>query len=236
MAFQDQFFSHNQNRNLQSFTMNNNGYDSIQIQRNNLVHSHGIAFQLEKQRQEIDQFIISQRERLKSEINRQSRQNITLILREYEARAIFMTNQKDEEIAKGKRKETELEDLLRKMVMENEAWRVSALQKEAMAVSLNNSIAELQRENNKNNNNNNGGCDFGFEIEDSESRIEEEEEDDNGFMMGNGMMICRRCGLSSSCVVFLPCRHLCSCESCEPLMSSCPVCNMAKKSCLHALF
>jgi E3 ubiquitin-protein ligase BOI-like protein len=40
---------------------------------------------------------------------------------------------------------------------------------------------------------------------------------------------CKRCYSRSSCVLFLPCRHLCSCKNCEAFLGSCPVCNAVKE-------
>ncbi|KAG8368079.1 hypothetical protein BUALT_Bualt15G0008000 [Buddleja alternifolia] len=43
------------------------------------------------------------------------------------------------------------------------------------------------------------------------------------------------CNSRNSCVIMLPCRHLCSCRNCDAILDSCPVCNMVKKASIEAL-
>ncbi|KAK9077652.1 hypothetical protein SSX86_005989 [Deinandra increscens subsp. villosa] len=44
---------------------------------------------------------------------------------------------------------------------------------------------------------------------------------------------CRRCGKEESCVLLLPCRHLCVCSLCVSSVSLCPVCNTTKSAGVH---
>ncbi|KAD4178690.1 hypothetical protein R6Q59_022346 [Mikania micrantha] len=44
---------------------------------------------------------------------------------------------------------------------------------------------------------------------------------------------CRRCGKEESCVLLLPCRHLCVCSLCVSSVSFCPVCNSTKSAGVH---
>uniref|UniRef100_A0A2P2Q6C6 RING-type domain-containing protein n=1 Tax=Rhizophora mucronata TaxID=61149 RepID=A0A2P2Q6C6_RHIMU len=49
------------------------------------------------------------------------------------------------------------------------------------------------------------------------------------------MMVCKCCNARSSCVLFIPCRHLCSCKACDAFLDSCPVCQTAKETSIEAL-
>uniref|UniRef100_A0A2P2Q3U0 RING-type domain-containing protein n=1 Tax=Rhizophora mucronata TaxID=61149 RepID=A0A2P2Q3U0_RHIMU len=48
-------------------------------------------------------------------------------------------------------------------------------------------------------------------------------------------MLCKGCNSRNSCVLFIPCRHLCSCKACEPFLDSCPVCQTAREATIEAL-
>ncbi|EPS66413.1 hypothetical protein M569_08369, partial [Genlisea aurea] len=49
------------------------------------------------------------------------------------------------------------------------------------------------------------------------------------------IMACKGCHTRSICFVFLPCRHLCCCSACEPLLGRCPVCRTVKEASLEVL-
>ncbi|KAA3468102.1 E3 ubiquitin-protein ligase BOI-like [Gossypium australe] len=169
-----------------------------------------------QQRHEIDQFIISQNERLRLLLEQQRNQQITMFLNKIESRALILLNQKDEEIQKAKNKLIELQNLLKKLEMDNQGWKKVAYEKEAMAMCLNNKLQVLKER---------ASCCFINGVDDAESCCEDEDT----------RMVCKCCNSRSSCVLFLPCRHLCSCKNCEALLESCPVCKTAKKASIEAL-
>ncbi|GKF14099.1 probable BOI-related E3 ubiquitin-protein ligase 3, partial [Tanacetum coccineum] len=43
---------------------------------------------------------------------------------------------------------------------------------------------------------------------------------------------CLKCGKKQSCVLVLPCRHLCVCDVCETTTTICPVCTSTKSAAL----
>lgn len=45
--------------------------------------------------------------------------------------------------------------------------------------------------------------------------------------------MCRSCEREESCVLLLPCRHLCLCTTCGSTLHTCPVCNSAKTASVH---
>lgn len=172
-----------------------------------------------------------QNERLRLLLQEQRRQQMASLLRKCEERTVILLKQKEEEIAKTMNRTVELEDLLRKVEIESHTWYRLATENEAMVANLTNTIEQL-REN---------GC-FANEVEDTGSCFGGERDEGTGENRGlvggrenQGKMVCKSCNFRNSCVVFLPCRHLCSCKDCQVSLDSCPVCGMVKKASIEAL-
>ncbi|XP_028808643.1 probable BOI-related E3 ubiquitin-protein ligase 3 [Neltuma alba] len=53
-----------------------------------------------------------------------------------------------------------------------------------------------------------------------------------GMMKSSGRM-CRKCGKEESCVLMLPCRHLCLCTVCGSSLNYCPICKSFKTGSVH---
>lgn len=126
----------------------------------------------------------------------------------------------------------ELEDFLRKLEAENQAWQRVAQENEAMVVSLNNTLEQYRER---------VSCCLINGADDAESccdNREEEEAESDGVdyeQIRMKMKVCKSCNSRSSCVLFLPCRHLCSCKACEAVLDCCPVCRTPKKASIEAL-
>ncbi|XP_047319552.1 E3 ubiquitin-protein ligase BOI-like [Impatiens glandulifera] len=133
------------------------------------------------------------------------------------ANASLLMKQKDDEIIMANIKSMELQQLLKKMEMENQELQKMAMHNELIVVSLRNTLSQIEDQENAHD-----ICeDAGSCCQDSRSQSQSQSRD---------IGICRRCNSYISSVIFLPCRHLCSCYACEPFMSSCPVCNLPKKT------
>ncbi|KAJ1430751.1 Zinc finger, RING-type [Sesbania bispinosa] len=50
---------------------------------------------------------------------------------------------------------------------------------------------------------------------------------------GGGGRLCRNCGKDESCVLILPCRHLCLCTVCGSSLHTCPICKSFKTASVH---
>lgn len=46
---------------------------------------------------------------------------------------------------------------------------------------------------------------------------------------------CRVCQEREACVLLLPCRHLCLCKSCEPMIDNCPVCSSTRNASIQVV-
>lgn len=172
-----------------------------------------------------------------------------MLLKKVELKTSTLLRQKDQEIAKATSRTMELEMLVNKLEMESQAWQRIAQENEALVCSLNNALEQLKE---------NASCCFNNGAEDAESccDIEEEretEEEHRAIDIGFGeikaaaeaeeehrnsrniLMVCKGCNARDSCVLFLPCRHLCSCKACEAFLESCPICLTPKKATIEAL-
>ncbi|XWS40201.1 hypothetical protein CRYUN_Cryun18bG0120400 [Craigia yunnanensis] len=215
--------------------------------RESMMYCQSMVSQVEKQRHEIDQFIRSENERLRLLLQEQRKQQVAVLVKKIESKASLLLRQKDEEILKATNKTMELQNLLKKFEMENLAWQRVAQENEAMVVSLNNTLEQLQEQ---------ASCCFNNGVDDAESCCEVnregiETEENRGFAglvaADHGQerdeertrklsttMVCKCCNSRSTCVLFLPCRHLCSCKDCAAFLYSCPVCRTTKTASIEA--
>lgn len=129
-----------------------------------------------------------------------------------------LIKQRDEEILKAASRNMELQTHIKRMEMEAQKWQRLAHENESMAASLESTIQRLSGEDAE-------SCCF---LEDEGKRRWDEE-------TRRKMVICRCCNYRDSCVVMLPCRHLCSCKYCDAFLDSCPLCNQLKKFSIEAL-
>ncbi|XP_007199425.2 probable BOI-related E3 ubiquitin-protein ligase 3 [Prunus persica] len=194
--------------------------------------SQTMEAQAAKQRQEIDQYIRLQNERLRLVLQEQRKQQLAMLLKKIESTTQVLLKQKDDEITQANRRRMELEDFLRKLEAENQAWQRVAQENEAMVVSLNNTLEQYRER---------VSCCLINGADDAESccdNREEEEAESDGVdyeQIRMKMKVCKSCNSRSSCVLFLPCRHLCSCKACEAVLDCCPVCRTPKKASIEAL-
>ncbi|XP_047973449.1 probable BOI-related E3 ubiquitin-protein ligase 2 [Salvia hispanica] len=185
-----------------------------------MTFSQSVSSHIERQRLEFEQFLNLQNERLRMAMQEQRKQHISVLMTKYEWKSDLLLKQKDEEIAKAANRTTELHNFMKKMEIENLTWQRVAKENEAMIASLNDSIQRLRESAFLSEN----------AAEDAESCCDEQEKTET-----KKKTVCRICNTRNSCVVMLPCRHLCSCKDCEVFLDSCPVCSMPKKAAIEAL-
>nr|XP_043613542.1 probable BOI-related E3 ubiquitin-protein ligase 2 [Erigeron canadensis] len=200
----------------QVFCLDDNG-----LNKPSLTHSRSVAAQIQKENQETERFISLQHERLKLALQAHRKQQFLTILKNCESKSELLLRQKDEEIKQATNRRIQLEEILRKTDIERQQWQMVANQTEAMVINLNNKIEELTRD----------------QVEDEGSCCNENANNANSNGGENKKKnICKSCYRKDSCVVMLPCRHLCSCKSCDAFLNTCPVCNMVKKSTIQLSF
>ena len=200
---------------------------------------------MEKQRQEIDQFIrtqvrnikiiiwcfenmgndkvlifLGQSERLRYALREQRRQETETLLRQMEAKALVLMTRKEEEMSRALSKNMELEDLLRRMEAENQTWQRMARESEATVATLSSTLEQV-KERAVTCCKDEGSCCGGGDDSVPGKR-----------MSGS----CLNCGSNGETrVLFLPCRHLCCCTECEAGLIVCPICSSPKKNRIEAI-
>ncbi|KAF7810778.1 putative BOI-related E3 ubiquitin-protein ligase 3 [Senna tora] len=123
---------------------------------NSMPISQALALQFEKQSQDIDRYIKLQNEKLRMMLEEQRKQQVVALVKRVESETIFLMRQKEEEIAQARKKKVELEEFVRRLEQENEAWKKVAQEKEAMVLSLHNTLEQMKERGAYNNNNKNG--------------------------------------------------------------------------------
>ncbi|GAV56713.1 zf-C3HC4_3 domain-containing protein [Cephalotus follicularis] len=207
----------------------NSGASSSSSSFNNLLSmalSRSFDALLEMQRQETDYILQLQNERLRSALQEQRKQHLTILLHNLESKASCLMRQKEEELARATKRTMELEACLRKAKMESESWQKVARENGAMVISLSNTLEQARERlvlvSNR--------------AEDSESLYCGSSSCDKEVKQERQEIDCKHCKSRSSCVLFLPCRHLCSCKSCDTFLGSCPVCKSIKKASMEVFW
>ncbi|GAB4839194.1 hypothetical protein Ancab_028720 [Ancistrocladus abbreviatus] len=204
-----------------------------------MTFSESLAAEVEMQGREMDLYLRVQNLRLKYAIEQQRKQQMAVFLNRLESKAMALVRQKELDLAKVKERTRELEGFLRRAEIEREEWQRAAKEKEAMVMSLNNMLFQVKERlltaeaeaaaaesvNDCEYSSTNNDCNRGGGGGVSEKGKEKEEE-----IEGRKIGCCKCCNSRSSCMVFLPCKHLCSCRFCEPFLEICPVCQSVKEA------
>ncbi|XP_074275675.1 putative BOI-related E3 ubiquitin-protein ligase 3 [Silene latifolia] len=198
--------------------------------------SQSLSLQLEKQRQEMDRYVELQNEWLKLALQEQRKQQLGAIIRKLEVKAVQLLKQKDDEIAEAAKKTMELEEVVRKMEIENQTWQRISAQNEAMVFSLKNTLEQLQQQQQQevcssSSSNNVNDVESCCKVSENKNEIEETGE----ITTRRKMAVCKVCNTRNASVLMLPCRHMCSCKVCDDLVNACPVCKSPKMASIDAL-
>ncbi|GLT91978.1 hypothetical protein SLE2022_098370 [Rubroshorea leprosula] len=214
---QDNVGIHHANGGISASCSNSSICDSLPSMA--LYHSSDV--QLQMQERELDYILQLQNERLRHAVQGQGKQQLAILLKHVESKAFYLMKQKEDDLARASRKTMELEACLRNTETEIESWKRLARANEAMVVDLSKTLEQVKER----------LVVFNNTTEDAESyfscHIEQQEQESEEESMA---MACKNCNSGRSCMLFLPCRHLCSCKNCESFLGSCPVCNSVKEA------
>ncbi|KAK1417957.1 hypothetical protein QVD17_27093 [Tagetes erecta] len=188
--------------------------------------------QIYQQQLEIDRFIDRHTEKVRIEIEEMRRRNTRrLAAASYEG-IMKRLKSKEEQIQKIGEINRSLEEKVKAITVENQIWRELAETSEATANALRNNLqqvlTEIHQQQHEEDNDGESRCGSNFEEDYYRGEVEGERKVNDGIER-----VCRSCGKEESCVLLLPCRHLCVCSLCVSSLNVCPLCNSANSATLH---
>ncbi|XP_047069943.1 probable BOI-related E3 ubiquitin-protein ligase 3 [Lolium rigidum] len=191
--------------------------------------SQGLTALLYNQGVETDALIRLESERMRAGLEEARRRHARAVLAAVERAAAGRLQAVEADLERARYRNAELEERLRQMTAEGQAWLGVARSHEAVAAGLRATLDQLLQP----------ACAGAVEAdaEDAQSCCFETAGDNNADDTACKVAApsCKACGQGDACVLLLPCRHLSVCAACEPAVDTCPVCAATKNASLHVL-
>ncbi|CAN0923975.1 Probable BOI-related E3 ubiquitin-protein ligase 3 [Linum grandiflorum] len=187
-----------------------------------------IRTELDRQKEEFDQYIKLQEEHLTKGVRDIKQRHVASFLASIEKGVAKKIREKDIEIDNMNRRNKELIDRIKQVAAEAQNWHYRAKYNESLVNVLKNNLQQAISQ----------GADqvkegFGdSEFDDAASCV-----DPNNNYLNVGpsrpqgskeRMRCRSCKGREVSVLLMPCRHLCLCIDCDMFINVCPVCQLIK--------
>lgn len=183
-------------------------------------------------------------ERVKFEIEERRKRQARTIMEAIEHGLVKRLRVKEEERDRIGKINHALEERVKSLSIENQIWRDLAQTNEATANNLRTNLEQVLAQVKDLPNVSGAGLDnVNADEDDAQSccgsssgeetlrRTVATEAHDKA-AKGGGRM-CRNCGEEESCVLLLPCRHLCLCGVCGSSVHTCPICRSPKNASVH---
>ncbi|XP_021630614.1 probable BOI-related E3 ubiquitin-protein ligase 2 isoform X2 [Manihot esculenta] len=195
-----------------------------------------IRTELDRQKEEFDQYIKIQAEHLSTGVRDMKQRHIASFLAAIEKGVSKKLREKDVEIENMNRKNKELVERIKQVAMEAQNWHYRAKYNESIVNVLKSNLQQAISQ----------GADQGkegfgdSEVDDAASYIAPS----NYLNIPGGNarpltrncqgliehVTCRACKSKEVSMLLMPCRHLCLCRDCDMLINVCPVCQLIKTS------
>ncbi|XP_010531974.1 PREDICTED: probable BOI-related E3 ubiquitin-protein ligase 2 [Tarenaya hassleriana] len=188
--------------------------------------------QIHQQQLEIDRLIALHMERVKMEMEEKRNRQVRAIMEAIEERVMKRLRAKEEEKEKIGTLNMALEERFKSLAVENQLWRDLAHTNQATAQALRTNLDLVLAQAKDLRIPTGAPQDLAYPDDaqsccgDSEWRALPGDAQDKGRM-------CRSCGEEESCVLLLPCRHLCLCGACGANLHTCPICRSPKNATVH---
>ncbi|KAE9592822.1 hypothetical protein Lal_00029370 [Lupinus albus] len=195
----------------------------------------------QQQQLDIDNLVSQHMQKVRMELEEKRKRQVRMLTEAIEVRVMKKLKSKEEEIEKIEKLNIALEEKVKSLCIENQIWRDLAQTNEANANTLRSNLMQALS-NVRESAGEYGGATVGATANDAESCCGSNDENEVWRMIGGvaqdkeeekSERMCRKCGKEESCVVILPCRHLCLCTICASTLHTCPICNSFKNATLH---
>lgn len=169
---------------------------------------------------------------MKIELEERRRRNTRRVIAAVEGGILKKLKAKDEEIEKMGKLNNVLEEKVKSLYIENQIWRDLAQTNEATANALRLNLEQVLNHLQQHEQQQQGrsGDDKGGDLTDDAESCCGSNYEEGG---KRNDRVCRNCGTGESCVLLLPCRHLCLCTVCGSSVNICPVCKSSKNASVH---
>lgn len=212
---------------------------------------YDMSFQIQEQQFDIDRLISQHMEKVRMEIEERKKRQVRIIMDVIEEGVMKKLKAKEDEIEKIGKLNWALEERVKSLCIENQIWRDLAQSNEATANALRTNLEQVLASAAAQDKEGRAPAPaaLGLEeevLDDAESCCGSSWEDsgikkinncdhkdvDDGSNNSSGRL-CRNCRKEESCVLLLPCRHLCLCTVCGSSLHTCPVCKSPKTVSVH---
>ncbi|KAL6567190.1 hypothetical protein OROGR_000858 [Orobanche gracilis] len=189
---------------------------------------------VQQYQREVDSIVSQHTKRIRLELQERQKQQARLMAAVIGEGAMKKLKEKDDQIQKMGKLNIALQHRVKSLYVENQLWRDLAQTNEAAAISLRSNLDQVLLHGC-------GGGGGGRAVVEEEvdsccgSNSSYSDEDDQGCGCFSDRR-CKLCGERDSCVLLLPCRHLCLCGVCgsgSRQLQACPVCNSSMNATLH---
>lgn len=200
-----------------------------------LGHDIDLSSHINQQQHDIDRFVSLHMERVRFEIEERRKRQARTIVEAIEHGLAKRLRAKEEERERIGKMNHALEERVKSLSVENQIWRDLAQSNEATANNLRNNLEQvLAQVNDLTNGAGLLGNAAGDDDDDAQSCCGSSSGGEEAVRrtVAPGRM-CRNCGEGESCVLVLPCRHLCLCGVCGSSVHTCPICRSPKNASVH---
>ncbi|KAF8103464.1 hypothetical protein N665_0188s0400 [Sinapis alba] len=203
-----------------------------------------LSSHINQQQHDIDRFVSLHMERVRFEIEEKRKRQARTIIEAIEHGLVKRLRVKEEERERIGKINHALEERVKSLSIENQIWRDLAQTNEATANNLRTNLEQVLAQ----------VKDLrsvpGAGLDNANADRDDDNDDDAQSCCGSSAgeetvrrtvahdtavkgRMCRSCGEEESCVLVLPCRHLCLCGVCGSSVHTCPICRSPKNASVH---